>query len=374
MQERTSRQQLRRARANMRRARLLILLSLSFIAIGTYVRRFDPAWLFSPADVAKWMALAFGLGSICLYLGSGSAAWTRPSIRKVFLFHLAMMTGCCGLFALAALPYGTIKFIATAFLLLGAVAISVVVCRMALPMLKDAAEEVRVGAKRMPAGVISQYVLASVAISTYVVWRLALYAPATPQVVALPREQDRSSPYMRVFGVAQPPYGYLEFCKRMPEECAVDPREEHRFSATPERLTELDALNRAVNHEIAPATDMEIYGVDEYWTIPTTRGDTEDYALLKRKRLMARGWPTSSLLITVVRDEVGEGHAVLTVHTMQGDFILDNKVDEVKTWNRTPYAYLTRQSNLDTMIWMSLDPHEMSSTPPIAGARSEPGR
>jgi predicted transglutaminase-like cysteine proteinase len=164
-------------------------------------------------------------------------------------------------------------------------------------MLKDAGEMVRIGVKKIPAELFAQYVLVSAVISAYVVWRLAFYEPATPQVPALPREQDRSSPYMRVFGVTQPPYGYVEFCKRMPEECAMGPKEEFRFSATPERLSELDALNRAVNHEIAPATDMEIYGVVEYWTIPTTHGDTEDYALLKRKRLMAHGWPVSSLLI-----------------------------------------------------------------------------
>ena len=34
-----------------------------------------------------------------------------------------------------------------------------------------------------------------------------------------------------------------------------------------------------MNHEIAPATDIEVYGQTEYWTIPTTRGDCEDYAL-----------------------------------------------------------------------------------------------
>jgi len=179
---------------------------------------------------------------------------------------------------------------------------------------------------------------------------------------------------MRVFGVTQPPYGFVQFCERMPEECRQGPPEEQRFSATPERLSELDALNRAVNHEIAPATDMEIYGVAEYWTIPTTRGDCEDYALLKRKRLIARGWPPSALLMTVVRDEKGEGHAVLTARTVQGDFILDNKVDEVKTWNRTRYEYVMRQSYLNTMIWMSLDPREGNSTLPIAGVRSGPGR
>jgi hypothetical protein len=34
---------------------------------------------------------------------------------------------------------------------------------------------------------------------------------------------------------------------------------------------------------------------------------------------MLRGWPESKLLITVVRDENNEGHAVLTVRTDEGD-------------------------------------------------------
>jgi len=187
---------------------------------------------------------------------------------------------------------------------------------------------------------------------------------------SLPRGQERTSPYMRVFGVTQAPYGFVQFCARMPEECQQGPPEEQRFSATPERLSELDTINRKVNREIAPATDMEIYGQAEYWTIPTTRGDCEDYALLKRKRLMARGWPASALLMTVVRDEKGEGHAVLTARTVQGDFILDNKIDEVKAWHRTRYEYIMRQSYLNPQIWMSLDPSEATSSLAIAGVRS----
>ena len=184
------------------------------------------------------------------------------------------------------------------------------------------------------------------------------------------KEQDRSSPYMRVFGVTQPPYGFVQFCERMPEECRQGPPEEQRFSATPERLSELDAVNRAVNREIAPATDMEIYGQAEYWTIPTTRGDCEDYALLKRKRLMARGWPASALLMTVVRDEKGEGHAVLTARTVQGDFILDNKVDEVKAWNRTRYEYVMRQSYLNRGSGCRWTRGRRTRALPLAGVRS----
>ena len=200
---------------------------------------------------------------------------------------------------------------------------------------------------------------------------IALPWSALADPIGLPRGQDRASPYMRVFGVTQPPYGFVEFCQRAQEECKLGPQEEQRFSATPERLSELHSINQAVNHEITPATDLEIYGQTEYWTLPTSKGDCEDFALLKRKRLMARGWPTSAVLVTVVRDEKGEGHAVLTVRTMQGDFILDNKVDEVKVWHRTPYDFVMRKSYLNTRVWMSLDPKAANTTLPLAGVQRE---
>lgn len=178
---------------------------------------------------------------------------------------------------------------------------------------------------------------------------------------------NRQAPYMRVYGVAQPPYGFVQFCERMPSECKAGVIQEQRFETSSERMAELDKINRQVNREIAPATDMEIYGQTEYWTIPTKRGDCEDYALLKRKRLIARGWPSSALLMTVVRDEKGEGHAVLTARTTQGDFVLDNKVNEIKVWHRTGYKYVMRQSYLNPRIWMLLDPVDGTSDMNLSG-------
>lgn len=189
---------------------------------------------------------------------------------------------------------------------------------------------------------------------------------ANPQV---PRGQDYASPFMRVFGLAQPPYGFVSFCERLPAECAQGAPEEQRFKASPERLAQLDTVNRSVNHEIEPVTDAENYAQADYWTIPTAKGDCEDYVILKRKRLMALGWPASALLITVVRDERGDGHAVLTARTMQGDFILDNKTDEIMVWHRTRYDYVMRQSYLNPRIWMSLDPREANPALPLAAVR-----
>ena len=71
--------------------------------------------------------------------------------------------------------------------------------------------------------------------------------------------------------------------------------------------------------------------------------------------------------MTVVSDERGEGHAVLTVRTSAGDFILDNKVDEVRIWNEAPYRFLERQSSLNPPFWVEIDPTRSVTPQPIAG-------
>jgi predicted transglutaminase-like cysteine proteinase len=196
---------------------------------------------------------------------------------------------------------------------------------------------------------------------------LAAHADAVNPSVS----QDRAAPWMRVFGVTQPPYGVVEFCQREPAECRDGPLEDQRRRGDRDELAELDRVNRAVNKDIAPVSDQDLYGVTEYWTLPRNgKGDCEDYVLLKRQRLMAAGWPASSLLITVVLDEKSEGHAILTVRTVAGDFILDNKTDDMKLWHKTPYRFIMRQSYLNPKVWMSLDPKEAAPSVPMAGVRA----
>ncbi len=179
---------------------------------------------------------------------------------------------------------------------------------------------------------------------------------------SLAAEPDRAgrtaepSPFMRIYGTSPPPLGFVQFCERWPGECNPSSNHENRFAATPQRLSELDEVNRRVNSQIAPATDQELYGTAEHWTLPTDRGDCEDYALLKRQLLLQRGWPSSVLLMTVVRDERGDGHAVLTARTSQGDFILDNKVSDIRIWHKTGYRFVMRQSFVEPRLWMSLVP------------------
>ncbi len=201
---------------------------------------------------------------------------------------------------------------------------------------------------------------------------LAASVPAAADEIASFDTATRSPQYMRVFGNAQPPYGFVRFCDSHPEQCNTPQADDSRFQATPERLSELDEINRAINQAVEPVTDTENYGVTEFWTIPKARGDCEDFVLLKRQRLMERGWPASSLLITVVRDEKNDGHAILAARTSQGDFILDNKIDAVRLWNQTPYHYVMRQSYIDPKVWVSLDPSEVTTPSAMAGVQSNP--
>jgi predicted transglutaminase-like cysteine proteinase len=215
-------------------------------------------------------------------------------------------------------------------------------------------------------------------------WQVAKVFGAVAVAVALlpaeagadpaPAKPGKASgqPFMRVFGPSLPPYGYVRFCAAFSEECQRGPLEDQRIAGSRERLAELDAVNRQVNASIKPATDVEIYGEVERWTLPTERGDCEDYALLKRHILIRQGWPASALLMTVVRDEKGEGHAILTARTSKGDYILDNKNDELKLWSDTPYAFVMRQSYIDPNVWLSLDPRQVH-TPTLLGGTREGG-
>ncbi len=104
-----------------------------------------------------------------------------------------------------------------------------------------------------------------------------------------------------------------------------------------------------------PLTDMDHWGVVEKWSYPDDgKGDCEDYVLLKRRMLMQAGWPREALLITVVRDKKGDGHAVLTVKTDKGDFVLDNQEEQVLLWSDTGYRFVKRQSQGNPNNWVSL--------------------
>jgi predicted transglutaminase-like cysteine proteinase len=180
--------------------------------------------------------------------------------------------------------------------------------------------------------------------------------------------QTTANDRMFEFSATNPPVGYEQFCRTFPDDCGPFEPGPARIRLSTEAWRQLVDVNDFVNAAVQPATDMELYGVEEWWTYPLDfRGDCEDYVLLKRKMLIERGWPAASLLITVVRDEEGDGHAVLTVVTSAGDVVLDNQHPEIRLWNDTPYSYLMRQSKSAPDRWVSLRDDRLQPQLPVAG-------
>ncbi|KAA3503909.1 transglutaminase [Rhizobium rhizogenes] len=169
-------------------------------------------------------------------------------------------------------------------------------------------------------------------------------------------QQASASPaaVMRVIGKANPPIGHYEFCQTYQSECQATSVDTGPMKLTEERWKAMLDVNYTANTTITPMTDMEIYGVEERWAYPTTVGDCEDFVLLKRKMLMNKGFSASNLLITVVLQPNGEGHAVLTVRTDRGDFVLDNMRNKVMNWSETEYTYLKRQDTANPGRWVKI--------------------
>lgn len=155
--------------------------------------------------------------------------------------------------------------------------------------------------------------------------------------------------------LAPPPIGWIQFCKQYPKDCAAPKLLKGFPSATKAKLLELDRVNRYFNQSIVAITDLEQYGVVEYWTYPVTgKGDCEEYVLEKRRALIQLGWPPESLLVTVVLDKQRGGHAVLTVTTNQEDLVLDNVTDEILPWSESGLTFIKRQSPTDPNMWVDL--------------------
>ena len=164
----------------------------------------------------------------------------------------------------------------------------------------------------------------------------------------------QASELMHTGGLTSQPIGHFEFCKSNPAECAVRSADGGPEHMTGKLWRQLASVNLSVNDSIKPMNDFDIYGKDEVWAYPDGFGDCEDYVLEKRRILMDSGIPLSNLLITVVRKPDGEGHAVLTVRTDKGDFVLDNLAAAVKLWDETGYRYLKRQASDHTGRWVSI--------------------
>ena len=169
-------------------------------------------------------------------------------------------------------------------------------------------------------------------------------ALAASTINSLPAGSEQLA-HVLVSGAARPPLGWVEFWARQPGECAGTTTAPRDLALSPKAWIYLVRVNNWVNETI------------------NGYGDCEDYVLLKRRMLIQSGWPREALLITVVHDQNGKGHAVLTVTTDRGDYVLDNQNTDILLWSETGYRFFKRQSQSNPNVWVSLsDPQRAIAT------------
>lgn len=153
-----------------------------------------------------------------------------------------------------------------------------------------------------------------------------------------------ASTAMPVGAQTDAPSGYVAFCARQPGECADAPGAPDTVTLDAATWSTLQQVDIAFNTAIQPEEDSVHYGRVDYWTIPTDGfGDCEDYALAKRKALIAANISPRALRIAIALSKQGEPHAVLTVATDHGDYVLDNLTNAVLPWSETNLAWIARK-------------------------------
>ena len=136
-----------------------------------------------------------------------------------------------------------------------------------------------------------------------------------------------------------------EFLKKAEEKCGKEAPA--RFSAwedliqknkSPSDREKLEKVNHFFNSRIRFASDMEVWGVQDYWASPIEflckkAGDCEDFAIAKFFTLKAMGVAEEKLNITYVKAiQYNIAHMALTYYSEPGaePLVLDNLIDSIE--------------------------------------------
>lgn len=151
---------------------------------------------------------------------------------------------------------------------------------------------------------------------------------------------------VRTIGAPQP---FIAACHRYAWLCG---------STSGRAMSDVDAhallarVNKQVNFTVSPADDRSATGKDDDWSLPVNgKGDCEDFALMKKKKLIDAGFLSNRLAMTVVLDRRGNNHVVLMARLADGDYVLDNLSHSVKSWEKTGYTFVARQSFENKRVW-----------------------
>ncbi len=152
------------------------------------------------------------------------------------------------------------------------------------------------------------------------------------------------------------PMGHTLFCLKYPDECRVQKAmlPAGPITLTDEHRAELKRINAEINSAIHPMHMNESIGAEK-WLIGPKVGDCNDYAVTKRHKLLALGWPSRDLLLAEVVTTWGEHHLVLVVRTDRGDIVADSLEETILNWAETPYRWVRVQSPENPKLWATIE-------------------
>jgi len=180
--------------------------------------------------------------------------------------------------------------------------------------------------------------------------------PASAENLSLPRQLGANVDRINIDSPVLAPIAFVRFCMRYPEDCKIrgaQPGEEPMM-LTNEQKAGLEKVNREVNRKIAPQENTRGVAAEE-WLVAPRRGDCNDYAVTKRHELLARGWPSNSLLLAEVVVAAGEHHLVLVVRTRDEDLVLDNLSRTILPVSQIPYRWVRAQQPQNPKFWSTVN-------------------
>ncbi len=148
------------------------------------------------------------------------------------------------------------------------------------------------------------------------------------------------------------PMAFVRFCIQYSDDCKVRrmafrPRP---MTLTNARRAELAKVNRDVNRAIRPQENLSGVAAEK-WLVAPREGDCNDYAVTKRHELLARGWPSRSLLLAEVVVPSGDHHLVLVVRTNEDDLVLDNLNWNIRPISQIQYQWIRAQQPSNPKFW-----------------------
>jgi predicted transglutaminase-like cysteine proteinase len=151
-----------------------------------------------------------------------------------------------------------------------------------------------------------------------------------------------------------PPMAHTRFCLQYPADCEIRRTFRQRnIALTQARWNDLLDVNRDVNRSIVPQRNLGGVMTEE-WLVSPRAGDCNDYAVTKRHQLLARGWPSRTLILSEVVTTWGEHHLVLVVRVQEGDFVLDSLAQDIRPVALARYRWVRAQSPENPKFWSTV--------------------